>query len=153
MSNTPDWLMDGLKQIANGLPTRTASDVAKGLLGKLDAAFAPAMNAPKLLEYAFDMPEPWQPVIITFTGQRAYRHPDGRMAIGITSATYHEFFHTRFMPLAHSLVHAGGFLYMEADSEEALVRKAETFDINYKEMCAERTAPPTIKRVSRRKAS
>lgn len=152
MSNTPEWLIEGLKTIANGLPTRAAASLAGEMLAQLDTAFHPIMKAPKVLDYAIDMPEPWQPVPVSTTGERIYKNPDGRLAVGISYQTYGEFMNTRFMPLAHSMVHAGGFLYMEADSEERLLEQVKSFDINYKELVAERNVKPAVKRIGRRKS-
>lgn len=151
--NEKQTIIEGLRAIANGLPTHTAAKIAKDLLGRLDTALSPVMAAPKMLDYAFDMPAPWEPVPVTATGQRMYRHPDGRLACGIPSDVYGEFFNTRFMPLAHSLVHAGGFLYIEANTEEDLINKVTSFDENYRELQAERSAPPTVRRIGRRRAA
>ncbi len=147
--NEKETIMAGLRQIAGGVPTHTAAAIAKELLGRMETALSPIMASPKMLDYAIELPTPWEPVPVTATGERMYRHPDGRLACGIATEAYNEIFFTPFAPAAHSVVRGGGFIYIEASDEEALIRNVRQFDENYRAAIAAKIAPPAVRRLRR----
>ena len=123
-----NWLIDALKQIAKGMPVREAANLASDLLAKLDSKYDPIMDAPPMTPHAIDLPHPWQPYPVSSTGQRGYKHPDGRYACGIHVDRYREVLGTKSAEVVARLVHAHAHLYIEASSEDDLVAKVSAFD-------------------------
>lgn len=120
---TGDRVLDGLRRIAQGMPTHEASKLAKELIEFLAPVDCP--HEPLELEgdwiVAEDMAPPWR-YVSSKQGANIYTYPDGRYATPVKRKIADVL---RGQGAYGHLVHGVGGLYIEASSVEALLVKLE----------------------------